>query len=163
MSRIDFVTGAPEKYAHLVESLATVATRLRATVEGKRDADLRRAPGEGQWSAHHVLAHMAVFAQRNGVFIHQMGTMTDPERLAFDEEEETRKWLGKDPRGLIDVIEQEIARTVEFLSHTPDASWGRPGRIRGARRSLRQQVESHGNHMAEHIEQVRALVATPAR
>ncbi|MFA7298009.1 MAG: DinB family protein [Dehalococcoidia bacterium] len=159
MSRIDFVTGAPEKYAHLVEALATVATRLRATVEGKRDAELRREP-EGAWSAHHVLAHMALFAQRNGVFIHQMGTMTDPDRLPFDEEAETKAWMGKPAAGLIDVIEEEIAKTVEFLSGTPDASWGRPGKIRGARRSLRQQVESHGNHMAEHIEQIRTILAT---
>jgi hypothetical protein len=159
MARIDFVTGAPEKYAHLVEALATVATRARAAVEGHREAELRRDPAGGGWSPHRTLAHMALFAQRNGVFIHQMGTMTDPDRLAFDEEAETQALLGKSPAALLDLIEDEIGGTVAFLSVTPDASWGRPGRIGGARRSLRQQVASHGSHMAEHIDQIATALA----
>jgi hypothetical protein len=159
MARIDFVTGAPEKYAHLVETLATVATRTRATIEGHREAELRRDPAGGGWSPHHVLAHMALYAQLNRVFIHQMGTMTDPDRLGFDEEAETQALLVRGPADLLDLIEAEIGGTVAFLSVTPDASWGRPGRVAGARRSLRQQVAAHGDHMAEHIDQIAAALA----
>src|SRR5690606_35290590 len=47
LSRIDFVTGAPEKYAHLVDALATVPDRLRLVLRGRTTAELRREPGEG--------------------------------------------------------------------------------------------------------------------
>lgn len=160
MARIDFVTGAPEKYAHLVDALATVAPRLRESMAGARDMDLRREPTDG-WSVHRILAHLALYAQRNGVFIHQMGTMTDPIRLDFDEEQETQRLLSLGTAALLASIEEEVARTVDFLSGTPDASWGRPGRLpRNGRRSLRQQVESHIRHFEEHIDQIRETLAS---
>ncbi len=155
MSRIDFVTGAPEKYADLVDALSVVPERLRRVVEGQSPATLRQER-DGGWSAVRVMAHMLLYAKRNGVFIHQMATMTDPIRAPFDESESEA--FVNDPQRLLDDIEREIGYTVAFLSHTPDASWGRPGRLPSGRRSLRQQVRAHTDHMNEHIAQIEALL-----
>ena len=155
MARIDFVTGAPEKYAHLVESLATVSERLRGVTATVRASAWTAAPHEGgEWTALHTLAHMALYAQKNGVFIHQMATMTEPARLAFDEDAETAALENRTPADLIAIVESEVGKTVELLSGTPDAGWGRPGSIRGARRSLRQQVQSHAEHLQGHVDQI---------
>lgn len=158
MSRIDFVTGAPEKYAHLVDRLARVPERLRSVLEGVSASDLRRDPGNGEWSIPRILAHMAVMAHRNGVFIHQMGTMTDPERQRFSEEEEAGRLQHQNPAQLVEMVEMELGKTVAFLSHTPDASWGRPGRKNGLRRSLRQEVSTHAEHMHEHVDQIERML-----
>lgn len=155
MARIDFVTGAPEKYAHLVESLATVSERLRGVTANVRASAWTAAPREGgEWTALRTLAHMALYAQKNGVFIHQMATMTEPARLAFDEDVETTAIENRPPADLIAIVESEVGKTVELLSGTPDAGWGRPGSIRGARRSLRQQVQSHAEHLQGHVDQI---------
>jgi hypothetical protein len=159
LTRIDFVTGAPEKYAHLVDRLAEAPVRLRAIVSGRSATDLRRDPGNGDWSVPRILAHMAVMAERNGTFIYQIGTMTDPERLPFDEEEEAGRLQHQNPQVLAETIERELGETLEFLSRTPDASWGRPGRKNGLRRSLRQEVTTHAEHMHEHLDQIEATLA----
>ncbi len=157
MSRIDFVTGAPEKYAHLVDALAIVPERLRQAVAGRRDAELRREAPDG-WSAVRILAHMRLYAERNGVFIHQMGTMTDPIRQPF-EEASSEDYLTLGGERLADDIEREVGQTVAFLSLLPDASWGRPGRVASGRRSLRQQVQAHTDHLNEHLAQIEAVLA----
>lgn len=157
MTRIDFVTGAPEKYAHLVESLATAPHRLAEVMRGVSSAQARREVAGG-WSINQILGHTLLFASKNGVFIHQMATMTDPARAPFDDEAESAVLAQRDTQALVAEIEQEIAKTVELLSRTPDAAWGRPGFIRGGRRSLRQQVKSHADHMHEHIDQIEAVL-----
>lgn len=162
MSRIDFVTGAPEKYAHLVDALATVPDRLRMVLRGRTAAELRREPAEG-WPIVRILAHMRLYAERNGVFIHQMGTMTEPVRAPINEEEDAAPFVGAGPERLVDEIEVEVGRTVAFLSHLPDASWGRPGRLPAGRRSLRAQVQAHTDHLNEHITQIESLLGVAAK
>ena len=158
MPRIDFVTGAPEQYAALVDQLSTVGARLAAVLAGHPDAALRRAPPDG-WSVQRVLGHMAFHAHANGVFIHQLATMTDPQRTPFPSGYEDPALAVRDPLELLQLIEDETAQTVALLSGTPDAAWGRPGFVRGARRSLRQHVQAHIDHLEEHIAQLAQLLS----
>ncbi len=164
MSRIDFVTGAPEKYAHLVDALATVPDRLRTAVGSHRATDLRRAPAEGEWSVQEILAHLAFYSHANGVFIHRMVTMADPQRTPFPPGHQDPDLLAMDPDALLAYITDEIGQTVAFLSETPDAAWGRRGLIRGASQSVRQVVASHTGHFEEHIAEIAARLhaAEPA-
>src|SRR5690606_16136393 len=98
----DFVTGAPEKYAHLVERVATGPQRLRDLVEGRPASILRVPPEDGAWSVLRIMAHLVVVTQRNGVFIYRMATMTDPERQPFDEAEESRRLESANPEALLE-------------------------------------------------------------
>lgn len=162
MSRIDFVTGAPEQYAHLVDALATVPDRVRAAVNGHSDDDLRRPTEDGGWSAQRVLAHLAIYAHSTGVFIHRMVTMTDPERVFEDEDAivEARGLMNSAAEDLLRELEAEVGETVGFLSETPDAAWGRRGMAMGMSRSVRQQVQRHIDHFEEHIAQLHEILGT---
>lgn len=164
MSRIDFVTGAPERYMPLVDGLSTVADRAASALGGISSAQARQAP-EGEWSAVRILAHMVSNARHNHEFIFAMAWMTDAVRQPWDEaaEVEAEGWDRLEPAALVALLRAELAPTVELLSGTPDASWGRPGIVpsRG-RRSLRQQVQGHLDHLEEHIEQLRARAAVAA-
>jgi hypothetical protein len=156
MSRIDFVTGAPEKYAHLVDDLIQVRTELRACVNSFSEAEMRLARSDDIWSAKRTLAHIGVYVHLNGVFIHRMATMTDPQRLGVDEDQEiqTRGFMSGSSVELLDYIDQEIEQTVELLAHTPDAAWGRRGIVDGNSYSLRQRVAAHADHIREHTTQI---------
>ena len=114
MSRIDFVTGAPEKYAHLVDDLIQVRTELSACVNSFSEAEMRLARSDDIWSAKRTLAHIGVYVHLNGVFIHRMATMTDPQRLGVDEDQEiqTRGYMSGSSLQLVHYIDQEIEQTV---------------------------------------------------
>ncbi len=157
-TRIDFVTGAPEKYAHLVDRVATGPERLRDVLRGVSAGVLRAEPSDGGWSPARILAHLVVVTQKNGVFIYRMSTMTDPARMPFDEAAESDRLKSANPESLLSAFEAAVGETVAVLSHTPDASWGRPGRKNGLRRSLRQEVESMGDHFDEHIAELKRLL-----
>ena len=156
--RIDFVTGAPEKYAHLVDAVATGPERLRDVLRGVSAGVLRTEPADGGWSPARILAHLVVGTQKNSVFIYRIATMTDPERMPFDESEESERLKNANPESLLSAFETAVGETVAVLSHTPDAGWGRPGRKRGMRRSLRQEVESMASHFDEHIAELKRLL-----
>ena len=161
-NRIDFVTGAPEKYADLVDGLAVIPGRYRAALGGVAEDALRREPGGDHWSALRNLAHVTFTAEANDVFIHQMAKMTLPRRADFPvgyiaEDLETLKGAA-----LLQRFEDAIGRTVELLGHTPDAAWGRPGDVRGMRRSLRQHVVAHTDHLVEHLAEIERLVGAGA-
>lgn len=159
-SRIDFVTGAPEKYAHLVDRISTGPERVREAVRGRPASELRRSPGEEQWSVARILAHLVVVTQRNGLFIYRMATMTDPARQPFDEADESRRLENANPESILQAFEAAVSEVVETLSSTPDAAWGRPGRKHGLRRSLRQEVIAMGDHFDEHIAEIRRQLGT---
>jgi len=158
-NRIDFVTGAPEKYAHLVDRIATGPERLRNALAGHTASAMRRTPEDGNWSVARILAHLVVVTQHNGLFIYRMGTMTDPERMPFVESEESERLQNVSPESLMAAFEAAVTEVVEFLSQTPDAAWGRPGRKNGLRRSLRQEVVALGDHFDEHIAEVSRQLA----
>ena len=164
MSRIDFVTGAPEQYMPLVEELGAIPDRVEQLVTGYTTRDLQRAPSEDEWSAGRVLAHMVSYAIHNGEFIRQIAWMTDPRRRAWDEAGEVvaQGWTSQNGATLAEALRESIAETIDLLSSTPDASWGRPGTVPGrGRRSLRQQLRGHIDHLVEHLEQIEALIAAP--
>jgi len=162
VSRIDFVTGAPEKYADLVDRLAVIPGVYHAALDGVADAAMRQAPAEG-WSPQQILAHVAFLAEANDVFFHQMATMSDPTRKPFPSGYEATDLEALPAKELLQRIEDALGRTIELLSRTPDAAWGRPGYIRGQRRSIRQLVVYHANHFHEHLAEIERLLGAATK
>ena len=163
-TRIDFVTGAPEKYAALVDALSVAPNQYRAALGRVSDAVMRQEPAEpaGAWAPQRILAHVAFIAEANDVFIRQMATMTEPVRKPFPSGFEAVDLEPLTVEELLDHIEQAVSRTVELLGHTPDAAWGRPGYARGMRRSLKQMVTTHAAHFDEHLTEMLRLLGAPA-
>ena len=161
-SRIDFVTGAPEKYADLVDRLTVIPGKVRAAVGNATDAAMRQEPAGG-WSALRNLAHLVFLAEANDLFFHQMAKMTNPSRKEFPSGYIATDLEELPVAVLLQRIEDAFGRSVELLGHTPDAAWGRPGEARGMRRSIRQMVVYHADHFDEHIAEITKLVgAKPA-
>lgn len=162
MARIDFVTGAPLRYMPLVNELAMMPDRVEAVLSAHAGASVTHAPADGAWPAARVLAHMLSYARHNGRFIFMIANMTDPIRTLWDEDAEiaAEGWLNFDPAHFVATLDAETTATVDLLSRTPDASWGRPGvHPSEGRRSLRQQVQAHLDHMSEHLAQLEALLS----
>ena len=161
MSRIDFVTGAPEKYMPLVQELTLIPARVEAVLGRGTAGDLQRAP-EGEWSPARILAHMICYARHNGDFIRQIAWMTEPQSQPWDEDDEVSRegLVTKNSAALLESLSAAIGETIELLAHTPDAQWGRPGTVPNyGRRSLRQQLRAHIDHFGDHIDQLEALLA----
>jgi len=163
MSRIDFVTGAPEKYMPLVEELGTIPDHIESLVSSCTAREIQQKNSADSWSIARILAHMLSYTRHNSEFIRQIAWMTDPQRRPWDEVAEITEQdlANKNGTELSKALRESIAETVELLSNTPDASWGRPGTVPGrGRRSLRQQLRSDINHLVEHVEQIEELVDT---
>ena len=160
-NRIDFVTGAPEKYARLVDGLSIVPNQYRDAVGRVSDAVMRQEPSDS-WSLQRILAHVVFVTEANDVFIHQMATMTEPVRKEFPMGFEAIDLKPLSADELLQHIEDALGRTVALLSGTPDAAWGRPGYIGGQRRSLKQVVEGHIAHFDEHLTEMRRMLGVPA-
>ncbi len=167
MSRIDFVTGAPERHMYLVEALGAIPDRLEAVLAGHSTNELQAAPAGDEWAPGRILSHMIGYARRNHEFIHRMVWMTDPIREPWDEDAEEQGWESLDGAALVAALRKAIGETVALLSETPDASWGRPGIAGGrgtdngggTRRSLRQQVTAHTEHLEGHLANIEELLA----
>ncbi|MEX2228250.1 MAG: DinB family protein [Dehalococcoidia bacterium] len=162
MARIDFVTGAPLRYMPLVNELAMTPDRVEAVLSAHAGSSLTHAPADGGWPPARVLGHMLSYARHNGRFIFMIANMTDPVRPPWDEDAEiaAEGWLNYDAARFASALDAETTPTVQLLSHTPDASWGRPGQHpTDGRRSLRQQLQAHLDHLSEHIAQLDALLA----
>lgn len=160
-NRIDFVTGAPEKYAGLVDRLTALPNRVRAAAGNIADAAARQEP-DGGWSIVRHLGHLAFVSEANDVFIHQMAKMTNPVRKDFPVGVVAEDLEVLPVATLVQRIDDAISRTVALLGHTPDAAWGRPGEVRKQRRSLRQMVVAHIDHVEEHIATIAALSGADA-
>jgi hypothetical protein len=166
MSRIDFVTGAPERHMPLVEALGGLPDRLEAVLAGHSTSELQAAPADGEWPAARAIGHMISYARHNHGFLYRVVWMADPIRQRWDEpaEAETERWEQRDGAELLTQLREVIGETVDLLSETPDASWGRPGITGGMRRSLRQVVVAHTGHLDGHLHHIEELLAakTPA-
>ena len=161
MARIDFVTGAPERYSGLVDQIEQARSSLRVVVARETEANMRLHANSEDWSAKRTLAHLGVYLRLNSVFIRRIATMTDPERQAIDEEKaiEESSFMTGSAMDLMQSIDKSVDETIELLSGTPDASWGRRGSVEGVSRSLRQQVEGYSSHILEHTEQIKMALA----
>ncbi len=162
MSRIDFVTGAPERYIADVRALSALPDRLAEVLAGHTTAQLRRAPSDEEWPPVRVLAHLLSYQRHIGEFMYRIAWMQEPTLVLWDEPEEVERerWPRLDGGRLQAMLRHEIERTVDLLSETPDAAWGRPGiHPLGGRRSLRQQVQLAITHFEEHVAQIEAALA----
>ncbi len=161
MARIDFVTGNARMYVPDVEALAAIPDRVEALLAGHSNADLRKAPAEGEWSAMRILQHTTFYAREQHHNLFRMAWQADPLLSQWDEAEYIHRegWNLLDGSGLLQALTDALAETVELLKDLPDASWGRAGlHQRGGRRSIHQQVQRSAEHHHEHLKQLEQVL-----
>ena len=160
MSRIDFVTGAPIRYAEIVSEVANLSNLTKKAIEQK-DAEKKSkkdtSSNEEEWSTHRILCHMLNYSSNINLLITRMLVDTDPKQIKWNENRiyENLKQKEKPTISIFNQFKENIEELVATLSKTPDAAWGRSGNhIYLGKISVKQLVKWHCNHLVQHINQI---------
>tara|TARA_Y100000996_G_scaffold266079_1_gene209353 strand:+ start:2584 stop:3075 length:492 start_codon:yes stop_codon:yes gene_type:complete len=160
MSRIDFVTGAPIRYAEIVSDVANLSNLTKKAIEQK-DAEKKSkkdtSSNEEEWSTHRILCHMLNYSSNINLLITRMLVDTDPKQIKWNENSiyENLKQKEKPTISIFNQFKENIEELVATLSKTPDAAWGRSGNhIYLGKISVKQLVKWHCNHLVQHINQI---------
>jgi hypothetical protein len=165
MSRIDFVTGAPIRYAENVSLFSNIPNLVKKALgeEKIREENAKAIDAhsnETDWSSHRVLCHMRNYSYNITLLISRMLTDTDPKQIQWNENTEYLE-LNQSEKALLNInsqLKENIERLVVMLSKTPDAAWGRAGtHLYLGRVSVKQLVKWHYNHLLQHIEQIKNI------
>ena len=160
MSRIDFVTGAPIRYAEIVSDVANLSNLTKKAIEQK-DAEKKSkkdtSSNEEEWSTHRILCHMLNYSSNINLLITRMLVDTDPKQIKWNENSiyENLKQKEKPTISIFNQFKENIEELVATLSKTPDAAWGRSGNhVYLGKISVKQLVKWHCNHLVQHINQI---------
>ena len=88
MSRIDFVTGAPIRYAEIVSEVANLSNLTKKAVEQKNTEKKSKkdtSSNEEEWSTHRILCHMLNYSSNINLLITRMLVDTDPKKIKWNE------------------------------------------------------------------------------
>ena len=161
MARIDFVTGNARRHLPEVEALATMPDRLEAVLAGHSNAELQRAPADGEWSAARIIGHLISYTRHSRSEFHVMAWLTDPLLPGWDEaaEADAEGWERQDAARLLELLTEATTAAVAVLKEIPDASWGRAGiHPRSGRLSIRQLASRRRRHFEEHLKQLEQML-----
>ena len=161
MSRIDFVTGAPIRYAEVVSNIASLSNLTKKALDevsleennNKKDA----TNSETEWSTHRILCHMLNYSSNINLLIMRMLVDTDPKQIKWNENDiyNNSNQKEKPTASIFNQFKENIEELVTTLSKTPDAAWGRSGNhIYLGKISVKQLVKWHYNHVMQHINQI---------
>lgn len=148
----------------VLELLAATPTRLGAITAGVEPARLAAAPGEDQWSANDVLAHLRSCSDVWGGSMSRILSEDGPTIRAVN----PTTWIEQ-----TDYRELTFARSLRFfaaqradllamLEPLPDEAWQRAATVTGAGSPLEKTVLSYAERLAkherQHLQQVERLV-----
>ena len=160
MSRIDFVTGAPIRYAEIVSDVANLSNLTKKAIEQKgaeKKSKKDTSSNEEEWSTHRILCHMLNYSSNINLLITRMLVDTDPKQIKWNENSiyENLKQKEKPTISIFNQFKENIEELVATLSKTPDAAWGRSGNhVYLGKISVKQLVKWHCNHLVQHINQI---------
>ena len=160
MSRIDFVTGAPIRYAEIVSDVANLSNLTKKAIEQKgaeKKSKKYTSSNEEEWSTHRILCHMLNYSSNINLLITRMLVDTDPKQIKWNENSiyENLKQKEKPTISIFNQFKENIEELVATLSKTPDAAWGRSGNhVYLGKISVKQLVKWHCNHLVQHINQI---------
>ena len=150
----------------LLTMLAETPPRLAALTVDLAPAQLRAAPGPGEWSASEALAHLRACADMWGQCIVAIITQDQPTLKAVN----PRTWIRH-----TDYLEQEFAPSLRaftaqrgellaVLEPLSEEAWSRSATVTGAGKPLVRTVRFYAQwlagHERPHVKQIARIVAT---
>ncbi len=147
----DRLAGRLERIAEEIEKLAPLIKQERG--------------GESDWSAHEILAHIAVVAKFYGVMFHRVaaGKMTE---ITLVESVNLRDVAGRQtaeqpPREIAAAARADIERTVQALRSASPATLRRTARIDDGTAMTAEEVARLPlvTHLETHVDDLKRLVA----
>ena len=144
-----------------IEVLAATPATIARLLAGRRDDDLRRAPGAGRWSVVQIVAHLAdseiVFAYRVRMILSASGTPIQ----AYDQDAWSRTQHAEqsDPRqslALFTAIRESMLPLLRGLNADELERYGMHAE-RG-RESLRHLLRLYAGHDRNHLAQIERIL-----
>lgn len=154
-------TQSSDPTSHL-DRLRTTARDLVSLVSGADDADLRREPAPGEWSAATVVAHLADDEMVFGVRLRMIVADDRPMLATWD----ARAWadrfgeLDDDVRDTLQRWRAVRESNLRLLDALVEGEWERDG-VHPQRGPLtvRDLVKSRAEHDRTHLDQIRRALA----
>jgi hypothetical protein len=116
----------------LADRLETASSRL-----GELGPRVNTAAGADGWSAHEVLAHIAVLSKAYGVTVHRIssGQLTELDLLSYANLRDTmgEQMVAIEPAELIRMAMQDHARTIKILRTADAESLAREAKLEDGR------------------------------
>ncbi len=144
---------------HLAERLENASARLAAIAPR-----IESGAGDGDWSNHEVLAHVAVLSKFYGVMVHKIasGQLTEVDLLANTNLRDVAgEQMAKiEPAELMRMIAADHVRTAKLLRTIDPASLRRTASLPSGETVSAEFLARYPlvNHLEEHVEQLeRAL------
>lgn len=146
--------------AELVERLRANLRELPELVATLPPDRLFESPGEGEWSARQVLAHMADFEPIFTARLRMILTLDRPQLPHYDQAAYTARF--GDGEEVADALERFAVNrraNIRVLERLEPADWERPGlHPERGEEPLRRTVEMLDRHDRLHLEQMREAV-----
>jgi hypothetical protein len=150
----------------LLTRLVSVPARIARAVSGWTEPQLHATPGDGQWSAADILAHLRASDDIVTPRVYMMLVRDDPPLPAYDE----RRWAavagyaGADFHGSLHLFGLRRAELVAVLHRAAPADWDRSGlhEERG-RISVLELIRRFVEHEEEHCAQLEAIPPVSGR
>lgn len=144
--------------------LAEHPARIAAATIGLSEEQLRAEPGEGQWSASAILAHLRSCADMWGGGIAEIVRHDHPTIKAMN----PRTWilqtdyLEQDFRPAFEAFEKQRQDLLALLQTLPPEGWQRTGLVVGAGKPIVRTVQFYADwlaaHERAHVKEIERLV-----
>jgi hypothetical protein len=151
---------------HILTLLADAPPRIGALTARLSPAEARTAPGEGEWSANEVLAHLRACSDVWGGCIARIVADDYPTLRAVN----PRTWIKRKNYPRLDfgtslrAFGRQRAELLAVLEKLPPEDWSRAAKVTGAGKPLERTVLFYANwlarHERRHVDQIEQIVRT---
>jgi DinB family protein len=148
----------------VVALLAETPPRIAALTADLKPAQLRNRPGDDEWSANEVLAHLRACADMWGACIVTMVAEDKPTLRAVNPLTWIHKtdYLELEFQTSLRAFAKQRAALMEVVEPMPDKAWSRTATVTGAGAVLVRNVLFYGRwlagHERTHIKQIERIV-----
>ena len=154
----------PLTLEQLLARLAETPSRLGTLTAGLEPGQLRTCPGQDEWSANDVLAHLRACADVWGTCMLTMITQDRPTLRAVNPRTwiKSTHYLDLEFRPSLRSFARQRAELMSVLRPLPPRAWRRPATVTGAGRPLERTVLDYAHWLARHerphVKQVERIV-----
>jgi len=143
----------------LLTQFLSATDEFIATAESLSEEQLNRVPAPGEWSAAHVIHHLADSDAHFLVRFLNLLSVDKPEIVPFDEEAfpTSLHYEGRTVATSLHSIKSSAAHANDILSQITDKEWSRSGfHPQRGEMSLTDVLQLTTNHRVGHIDQLKA-------
>jgi hypothetical protein len=150
--------------AHLIEAFAAGPSRLRASLAGLSEDDLRARPrGPGSWSIQEIVVHTADSELQGTYRIKKTWAEPSQRWPVYDQDRWTSSMgyqdLGPPAReNALALLELLRVQSSSLFKRASDEDWAKHGEHpEMGRMTLRNLLEMYADHVERHIDQIRDI------